>query len=244
MTATAPPSLAAPEARVCQTRPKSSNLHAMKLEERFPFFTKVSDSARQMLTSTLISHDVGPSTRLIDRDDEVSGVYLVERGSLRVYYLTPEGREGTLYWVDPGDSCILAINCVFAKIRYPAWVESEREPTRFSVIPANVYRDLFEREPAIRAFSFEVLSARTFELMTLLTEAQSLGLERRVASFLLRRSGASNEVPMSQETIANHVGTAREVVSRILRSLAADGLVETRRGSIRLLDKTGLKTLL
>lgn len=223
---------------------RSSRLRGVRTEDRFRFLTEASDSARRALKSALVTHEVGPSTRLIACDDEVSGVYLVEKGALRVYYLTPEGREGTLYWVDPGESCILAINCVFARMNYPAWVESEREPTRFSVIPADVYRMLFETEPAIQRFTFEVMSNRTFELMKLLTEAQSLGLERRAASFLLRRSCERDEVLMSHETIANHLGTAREVVSRILRSLAADGLIETRRGSIRLLDRAGLQALL
>ena len=177
----------------------------MRLEERFPVFAQVSDTARRALASALIVHEVGPSTRLIERDDEVSGVYFVEWGALRVYYLTAEGREGTLYWVDPGQSCFLAMSCVFAKMRYPAWVESEREPTRFSIIPADLYRRLLEEEPAIQRFTFEALSGRTLELLKLLTEAHSLGLERRLAAFLLRRCDAADEVPMSQEMIANHV---------------------------------------
>ena len=216
----------------------------VRLEEQFGFLSEVSEKGRRALARAQTQHQVGPSTRLIERDDEVSGVYLVEQGALRVYYLTPEGREGTLYWVDPGDSCILAINCVFAKMRYPAWVESERETTRFSIIPSTLYRELFEREPAIQRFTFEVLSSRTFELMTLLTEAQSLGLERRVALFLLRRCDHNNEVAMSHEVIANHIGTAREVVTRILRSFASDGLIQTRRGSLRILDEALLRSLL
>ena len=216
----------------------------MRLEDQFAFLRELSDPARRALDSALITHQVGPRTRLIDRDDEVDGVYLVQEGSLRIYYLTPEGREGTLYWVDAGDSCILAINCVFGGMRYPAWVESERTQTRFTVIPGALFRELFRDEPAVQQFTFAVLSARTFELMTLLTEAQSLGLERRVAAFLLRRRNPSNEVTMSQEIVANHLGTAREVVSRIVRSFAADGLVETRRGAIRILDEPGLRAFL
>lgn len=216
----------------------------MNLDDQFGFLRQVSREGRCALESAVVSHRVGPKTRLIERDDEVSGIYLVQEGALRVFYLTPEGREGTLYWVDAGDSCILALNCVFGRMRYPAWVESENVPTRFSVIPGSTYRELFRKEAAIQDFSFAILSQKTFDLMTLLTEAQSLGLERRVAAFLLRRCDASKQVSMSQEVVANHLGTAREVVSRILRSFVAQDLIETRRGMIRILDETRLHDFL
>ena len=219
------------------------SVFGVRIEERFPFLAELSASASQAVESALVRQRVGPRTRLIERDDYVSGVYLVEQGALRVFYLTPEGREGTLYWVDPGQSCILGLNCIFGEVAYPAWVESDTETTRFAKIPGRLYRDLFSTEAAVQRFTFEVMSARTFELMALLTEARSLGLEQRVASFLLKRRDGADEVRMSQETIANHIGTAREVVSRVVRMLAAEGLIETRRGVIRVLKEAELRAL-
>ena len=61
---------------------------------------------------------------LVARGDLVTGAYLVEK-ALRVYYVFCRGREGIALLVEPGQSCILALNCMFSRLAYPAWVESE-----------------------------------------------------------------------------------------------------------------------
>jgi CRP/FNR family transcriptional regulator len=96
---------------------------------------------------------------------------------LRIYYVSSEGREGTLYWVDPGQSCIIALNCLFARLPYPAWVETDQADTEVAIISGDVYRELYLAEPALQHFTFATLSTRLFELMTLLQETASFGLE-------------------------------------------------------------------
>ncbi len=181
-------------------------------------------------------------TQLVVRGDEVAGAYLVEEGALRVYYTSEEGREGTLYWVEPGQSCILALNCTFSRLAYPAWVESDG-PTRFSVVPGDVYRTLFASDPAVQRFTFEALSGRLFELMALIEETASQGLEARVAAFLLRRAKGEERVALTQEQLARHLSTSREVVSRVLRGLSALGLVSSGHGQIVILDSEGLRRI-
>ncbi|MGO4870031.1 MAG: Crp/Fnr family transcriptional regulator [Roseiarcus sp.] len=181
-------------------------------------------------------------TQLIARGDLVAGAYLVERGALRVYYVSAEGREGTLYWIEPGQSCILAINCMFSRLAYPAWVESEG-PTEVTVIPGDVYRKLFAAEPAIQNFTFDVLSGRLFELMALIEETASQGLEARLAAFLLRRAKGEPEIAVTHDQIARHLATSREVVSRTVRRLAARGLIAPAQRHIALLDFRGLRRL-
>jgi len=208
----------------------------------FPSLAELAPDGRALLEGSVRRVACAGGTQLVARGDLVAGAYLVEKGALRVYYVSAEGREGTLYWVEPGQSCILALNCMFSRLAYPAWVESEGE-TEVAIVPGDVYRRLFASEPAVQSFTFEVLSGRLFELMALIEETASQGLEARVAAFLLRRAKGAAEVLVTQDQIARHLATSREVVSRVLRGLVARRLVATAAGRITLLDRPALTRL-
>src|SRR6185295_15961645 len=111
---------------------------------------------------------------------------LVVGGSLRVYYITGEGREATLYRVEPGGTCILALTSTFNQEPYPAWADAGSEGAAFVRVPSGALRRLCDGEPAFREFLFSVLSARVFELMQTLEETGTAQLEQRVARHLLR----------------------------------------------------------
>ncbi len=209
----------------------------------FPFLADLGEGARARLNSSLRRVSCPGSTHLVSRGDEVAGAYLVERGALRIYYVSAEGREGTLYWVEPGQSCILALNCTFSRLAYPAWVESEGD-TEIAIIPGEVYRELFAHEAAVQRFTFEALSGRLFELMALVEETASQGLEARISAFLLRRAKGGTEVAVTQDQIARHLATSREVVSRTLRRLSALGLITGEPGLVRLVDAEQLALLI
>jgi CRP/FNR family transcriptional regulator len=216
-------------------------IHAPALR-LFPSLSDLSTESRDLLAGSVRHIVCADRTPLIARGDMVAGAYLVERGALRVYYVSSEGREGTLYWVEPGQSCILALNCMFSRLAYPAWVESE-EATEVAIVPGDIYRRLFAAEAAVQEFTFNALSSRLFELMALVEETSSQGLEARVALFLLRRSKGNTEIAMTHEQIARHLTTSREVISRVLRGLVARRLIETTQGCISLVDLSGLRQL-
>ncbi len=205
----------------------------------FPSLADLGEESRRLLAGAATRLACAGGTPLIARGDLVTGAYLVEKGALRVYYVSADGREGTLYWVEPGQSCILALNSLFSRLAYPAWVESEGD-TEVTVVPGDVYRRLFALEPTIQSFTFEVLSGRLFELMAMIEETASQGLEARLAAFLLRRAKGGREVAITQDQIARHLATSREVVSRLLRGFVARRLVATTHRRITLLDPAGL----
>ena len=215
-------------------------LDAPKLSS-FPFFSELSSAGQSQLRAATSHVLLAPQTKVIQRGDEVGGVYLVEAGALRVYYVSAEGREGTLYWVDAGQSCVLALNCLFSRLAYPAWVETDLVETRVIIISGDVYRRLYLVEPALQKFTFETLTTRLFELMTLMQETASLGLEQRVAALLLRRSVNGQTFEVTHEQIAHHLGSSREVVSRVLRNLAARGAIKLSHRSIAIKDSDKLR---
>jgi CRP/FNR family transcriptional regulator len=209
---------------------------------QFPFLSRISPGARSELVA-LGARRSAPLQLLLQKGDVVDGAYFVVGGSLRVYYITAEGREATLYRVPSGGTCVLAMTASLGDEPYPAWVQAESDGALFVLLPKLVLRRLLDEEAAFRELIFGVLSGRVFELMCTLEEAGTQRVEQRVARHLLRRVGADGSVRASQSGIASDLGTAREVVSRALRSLAARGVVETGRGRVVILDRPELDRL-
>lgn len=178
--------------------------------------------------------------QLLRRGDDCPGAVFVLAGNLRVYYLTRGGREATLYRVEPPDGCVLALTATFRSEPYPAWVQAGPNGARYVVMPRELFRSLFESEPAFRDYVFGALSARVFELMTSLEETASLEVEVRIARYLLRHAGHAGVTRQSQAAIANEVGSVREVVFRCLREWVKRGWVHNGRGFVQILDRSAL----
>jgi len=208
-------------------------------ETRFPFLAGLTPGARREL-GALAATQVGARKHLLRRGDAAGGAYLVVDGSLRVYYVTAEGREATLYHVEPGGTCVLALTSTFNDAPFPAWVDAGPAGGTFVRVPGNVLRRLLDSEGAFRQFVFGALAGRVFELMCTLEEAGSAAIEQRVARYLLRRRAPDGSVRVSQIGIASELGTAREVVFRALRSLSRRKLVRTGRMRVHVLDAPGL----
>lgn len=214
------------------------------LSRKFPFIAGLSDAARKRLNEASKSVVLQPRTGVISRGDKISGAYLVTSGSLRIYYVNADGREGTLYWVDPGQSCILAMNCLFSELNYPAWVASDDKETGVTFVAGEVYRALFLEEQALQKFTFETMSSQLFNMMSLLEETASLGLEQRVAGFLLRRVQKGDGVlDITHDSVARHLGSAREVVSRVLRNLQHQNAIALHVGRIEIIDADKLQRI-
>lgn len=210
--------------------------------ESIPAFAQLSEGARTRLTKGMVTHVFPAGKTIIDKGQEVSGAYFVLEGRLRVFTYAPNGREATLYVIDPGGTCILALNSLFNNLAYPAWVETEM-PTRVTVVPGSVFRALFETEKAVQDLTVHTLSTLVFRLMAELEEVHSCTLEQRLASFLLVNAAANGTLEMTQAEIAGHIGTSREVVARAIGKLVSHGWINTGRGTVHVLDTVSLAKL-
>jgi len=208
-------------------------------ETQFPFLGRLTDGARRELGGLPTSR-AAPDARLLKRGDAADGAYLVVGGSLRVYYIAAEGREATLYRVEPGGTCLLSLTSTIDRAAFPAWVDAGPHGGQYVRVPSDTLHRLIDSESALRQFVLGALSGRVFDLMCALEELGSSQVEQRVARFLLRRCEADDCVRISQVGIASELGTAREVVFRALRSLSARNLVQTGRMRIRIIDRNGL----
>lgn len=211
-------------------------------ETSFPFLPRLTAQGRQELIA-LAATRVKPVQHLLRRGDAAGGVYFVTGGSLRVFYVTADGREATLYRVERGGACVLSLTATFNDEPYPAWVDAGAAGADFVRVPSAVFHRLLDGEPAFRQFAFASLSGRVFDLMRTLEELGSEQMQQRVARYLLRQHASDGCVRTTQSGIASELGTAREVVFRALRSLVERRLVQTGRMRVRIVDRRGLASV-
>lgn len=202
-------------------------------------FRHLSEMSRSLLAHGLRYVRFPKKTPVLKKGQRVSGTYVVVSGNLRVFTLSPDGNEATLYLINPGETCVLALNCIFNDLLYPAWVEAG-PATQVAVIPGAIYRTLFESESAIRDMTVQAFSTLVFRLMAELEEIHSYKLEQRLTHLLLLYTSTDGNIRMTQQEIASHLGTTREVIARILGQLASEGHIQTGRNRIVINDPVDL----
>lgn len=206
-------------------------------------FQQLSPAGRKALERGAQTHRFAAGKVLIEKGQDVSGAYFVAEGKLRVYSLLPGGKEVTLYGIEPGETCVLALNSLFNDLLYPAWVQSDTA-SAVTVVPGPLYRTLFDSEAPIRDLTIRTLSTLVFRLMAELDHVHACTLEQRLAGFLLVRASASRgEVSLTQQEIAGHVGSTREVVARLISRFASRGWIKSRRGGLAILQPQALAAL-
>ncbi|RME41497.1 MAG: Crp/Fnr family transcriptional regulator [Deltaproteobacteria bacterium] len=210
----------------------------------FPNLDDLSAQSIEILTPELQAVELPAGEVLLNDGDECRALLLVEKGGIRVYRQNDGGRQMTLYRVEPGESCVLGTSCVIGERAYPALAET-LTPTQALVLPAPVFRQLFASDPAVQRFVMELFSRRLADLMLLVSEVGFGRMDLRLARFLLQEAekqpGQFHPVPLSHEEIALHLGTAREVVSRLLHQFADEGLIRLERRRISLVHPESLR---
>ena len=169
---------------------------------------------------------------------------MVRSGQLRVYILSDEGREVTLYRLFPRDLCLLSASCILRGLQYDVTIEAEKD-TQFWQIPAQRYKELMETSAPVANYTNEVMAERFSDVMWLIEQILWKSFDKRLAAFLLEESTLENSTTLktTHETIGHHLGSPREVVTRMLRYFQDEGLVKLSRGTVELLDPARLQTL-
>ena len=160
-------------------------------------FQQLSEGGRQLLRRGAVLAQCGPPAPILQPGQSISGAYFVVRGRLRVYAVAPDGTEATLYFINPGETCVFALNSLFNDLRYPAWVQAERD-TSVALIPGPVFRELFQKETSIQDVTVRALSTLVFRLMDELEEVHAYKLDQRLANLLLIHASAAGELRQGQ----------------------------------------------
>ena len=211
--------------------------------ESFEPFSLLGEGGRALLAQGQTQRFTRAAESIVHKGQPVSGAYVLLEGRLRVFTVSPNGVEATLYTLAPGETCVLALNCVFNDLLYPAWVQAET-PSTVCVIPGAAYRRLFEIEGAVRDFTVRNLSTLVYRLMSELEQVHACNHKQRLIHFILHQASSDGVLRLTQQQVAGHIGTTREVVARLMQDLVAAQLVRTGRGEIRIADLFGLRRLL
>src|SRR5678815_620716 len=202
--------------------------------DSFNAFRHLTIAGKELLKRGLQLKRYQSKTTIVEKGQTVSGAFFVIQGKLRVLTISPDGTEATLYFIRPDEFCVFTLNCIFNDLLYPAWVQTDLDTT-VAIIPANVYRSLFQTEKVIQDITVRAFSTIVNRLMTELESVHSYNLEKRLANFLLLSASSDGTLTMTQSEIAAHLGTTREVIARMLGRFVKAGQVETGRGRIKIL---------
>ena len=218
------------------------NLQLFKIT--FPFWDKLNEGEKESFlnSSQNVSFKKGDN---IHNGDECTGIILINRGVLRVYILSEDGKEITLYRLFPGDLCILSASCVLDAITFDVFIDAE-EDSDCVVVGGCSYENLANRMPEAKIFALETAVSRFSDVMWVMQQILFMSMDKRLAIFLLDESAkcGSDTVKLTHEQIAKYMGSAREVVSRMLKYFTAEGLVSSSRSEgIKILNKKKLREI-
>lgn len=210
----------------------------------FPVWNKLTRSQQELLTHTAQRCTAAKGTVIHHGSMDCMGLLLLCSGQLRAYILSDEGREITIYRLFERDICLFSASCMMRNIQFEITIEAEKD-TEFWLIPPNIYKDLMEGSAPIANYTNEIMSSRFSDVMWLMEQVLWKSFDQRLAAFLLEESAIESALALkiTHEKIANHLGTAREVVTRMLRYFQSEGMVKLTRGGIEITDEKKLRKL-
>ncbi|MBQ7859663.1 MAG: Crp/Fnr family transcriptional regulator [Faecalibacterium sp.] len=216
----------------------------MDFAEYFPIWNKLTEAQQQHLLSVSHPMQAKAGTVVHRGGADCLGLLLIKSGQLRVFTLSGEGREITLYRLFEYDICLFSASCVMPNVQFDVIVEAEKD-TELWVIPSCLFKNLMDESLPVAKYANELISSRFSEVMWLMDQIMWKSFDKRLAGFLLEESAleGTTALRLTHEKIANHMGTAREVVTRMLRYFQNEGMVRLTRGAVELTDQPRLRQL-
>ena len=216
----------------------------MDFSQYFPIWNKLTAEQQSRIRDVAEFRKVKKGTVLHDGSPECMGMLLVRSGQLRAYMLSEEGREVTISRFFEMDICLFTASCVMPSMQFDILIEAEKD-SELWVVPACLFQNLMDESVAVANYARDLISNHFSELMWLMEQIMWRSFDKRLASFLLEESRLeeTDSLKITHEKIAAHMGTAREVVTRMLRYFQSEGMVRLTRGTVDVLDRKRLEKL-
>lgn len=216
----------------------------MSFEHFFPVWDQLNMTQKNRILDSLIERQIKKGTMIHNGSMDCTGLLLVKHGQLRAYILSDEGREITLYRLFDRDMCLFSASCIMRSIQFDVAIEVEKD-TSLWIIPPEVYKTIMEESAAAANYTNELMASRFSDVMWLMEQIMWKSFDKRLAAFLLEESSIeeSTVLKITHETIANHLGTAREVVTRMLRYFQSEGMVKLTRGTVEITNEERLRQM-
>ena len=216
----------------------------MDFQSYFPIWNKLTAPQQERILSSLMERRVSKGTVIHNGSMDCTGLLLVKTGQLRAYILSDEGREITIYRLFDRDMCLFSASCMMRSIQFEVTIETEKD-TELWIIPAEIYQNIMKESAPVSNYTNELMATRFSDVMWLMEQVMWKSLDKRVAAFLLEEMSieGTDQLKITHETIANHLGSHREVITRMLRYFQNEGMVKLSRGTIEITDAKKLEEL-
>ena len=214
------------------------------LSDFFPVWNKLTPQQQAVLNEQAKKQFAPKGTVVHNGELDCAGLLLVRSGQLRAYILSDEGREITVYRLFEGDICLFSASCIMRSIQSEITIEAEKD-SELLVIPSDIYKSVMEASAPLSNFTTEVMASRFSVVMWLLENTLWKSFDKRLATFLLEEAAieGTDRLKITHETIGNHLGNPREVVTRMLRYFQTEGMVKLSRGTVEITDEEKLNAL-
>lgn len=212
------------------------------LKDFFPVWNKIDEKQQEELKKSALIKKFDKGTSLHNVVGTCSGLFIVTSGQIRVFIISETGKEITLYRLFDRDACLFSAACMMNNIQFDICIEAEK-PTETILIPSPVYKRLSDESLSISNFNNQLMASRFSEVMWLVEQISFTSMDKRLAAYLLEQSAIydSKTINLTHENIANDLGTAREVISRMLKYFQNEGLVSVFRGGVSILNMDKLQ---
>lgn len=216
----------------------------MTFQEYFPIWDQLRPEQQDKILNSLIFKSVTKGTVLHNGSMDCTGLLLIKSGQLRAYILSDEGREITIYRLFDRDLCLFSASCMLRSIQFEITIEAEKD-SELWIIPPDVYQGIMAESAPVANYTNELMASRFSEVMWLMEQVMWKSLDKRLAAFLLDEASieGTNSLKITHEVIANHLGSHREVITRMLRYFQSEGMVKLSRGMVTILDENKLQGL-
>jgi len=203
----------------------------------YPVLGKIPPAAANQALARARSLSLAAGAVVFDERHACQGFPMLLSGSIKVVKTAPNGRELQLYRVTPGESCVITSSCLLGKTLYTARGVAESD-LELLIVPPDAFEELLRNQEPFRGYVFGLFSERLSELMQLVEEVAFRKLDQRLAALLLTRGRV---IQATHQSLADDLGSVREMISRLLKNFDEQGLVALGREQIEVLDGQGLR---
>ena len=216
----------------------------MHFADYFPVFDKLTPEQQSLLQDNAMSRVMKKGELVHNGSEDCLGLMVIRSGQLRAFMMSEQGREITLYRLFERDICLFSASCMMNNVQFDISIEAEKD-TEVWLIPIAVYRRLMDSSSAVANCTNEIMGARMTDVMWLMEQVMWKSFDQRLASFLVEEAAIEGDscLRITHEQIASHLGTAREVVTRMLKYFQSEGMVRLSRGEVEIADEKRLMAL-
>ncbi len=215
------------------------------LNNLFPFWSHLSDTEKDLIKNAVYTEKFNKGMLMYRTEDSCKGLMTVLSGQLRTYILSEEGREVTLFRVNAEEVCVLSASCLMDTITFDVLIEAT-EDTEVLVLPAATLNHVMQQNPYAELFLHRSATEKFSDVMWTMQQILFLKIDQRVAQFLWDEMVQKNSMTLSitHDEIARYIGSAREVVTKVMKYMVKEGALELKRGTIIIMDKEKLRIYL